>query len=231
MAYVIAVLNQKGGAGKTTLATNLATVYVRRANAEGDGRRVLLADADPQGTARNWRANGPDRDAGGKAFPSVVGTETAEDVREATGEGVAGAFDVVVIDGPPGMSSDGPGAVTAQALKAADLVLIPVRPSGADLWATSPISELVKARRDAGGALDAAFVVTQADARTNVADEITGSLQSLALPVLDARTGYRVAYARALGKGLSVLDVKGRDKAAAEIEAIADEINTRFHAK
>jgi len=227
MAYVIAVLNQKGGAGKTTLATNLSTVYARR------GHRTLLADADPQGTARNWRANGPDRDAGGKAFPSVVGTETVEDVREATGEGVASAFDVVVIDGPPGMSSDGPGAVTVEALKAADLVLIPVRPSGADLWATSPISELVKARRDATGENEtpaAAFVVTQADARTNVADEITGSLQSLALPVLGARTGYRVAYARALGKGLSVLDVRGGDKAAAEIEAIADEINTRFHA-
>jgi cellulose biosynthesis protein BcsQ len=91
----------------------------------------------------------------------------------------------------------------------------------------------VKARRDATGEDEtpaAAFVVTQADARTNVADEITGSLQSLALPVLNARTGYRVAYARALGKGLSVLDVRGGDKAAAEIEAIADEINTRFHA-
>jgi chromosome partitioning protein len=227
MAYVIAVLNQKGGAGKTTLATNLSTVYTRR------GNRTLLADADPQGTARNWRANGPDRDESEKTFPSVVGTEKAEDVREVTGEDVAEAFDVVVIDGPPGMSSDGPGAVTVEALKAADIVLIPVRPSGADLWATSPISELVRARRDATGegeTLAAAFVVTQADARTNVADEITGSLQSLALPVLDARSGYRVAYARALGKGLSVLDVRGRDKAAAEIEAIADEINTRFHA-
>lgn len=227
MAYVIAVLNQKGGAGKTTLATNLSTVYARREN------RTLLADADPQGTARNWRANGPDRDESEKAFPSVVGAETPEDIREVASSDVAGAFDVVVIDGPPGIGTDGPGAVTAQALKAADLVLIPVRPSGADLWATSPISELVKARRDATGESDtpaAAFVVTQADARTNVADEITGSLQSLALPVLSARTGYRVAYARALGKGLSVLDVRGGDKAAAEIEAIADEINTRFYA-
>ena len=230
MAYVIAVLNQKGGVGKSTLATNIATAYARR------GRRVLLADSDPQGTARNWRSAGPEATAGDesqKAFPDVVGADTAESIETLTGAEIAGAFDVVVIDGPPGVSKGGPGEVTVAALKAADLVLIPVRPSGADLWASSDLAELTKARRDATGArsdsLDAAFVVTQADSRTNVAEEIGGRLEQLELPVLQARCGDRVAYAKALGKGVVVEDVAPSGKAAAEIDAITGEINARFY--
>jgi len=224
MAYVVAVLNQKGGAGKSTLATNLSTAYARR------GNRVLLADGDPQGTARNWRSSGPNSDASEKAFPDVVGADTAEAVETVTGPEVAAAFDVVVIDGPPGVSKGGPGEVTVAALKAADLVLIPVRPSGADLWATSDLAELVRARQDATGSPDAAFVVTQADARTNVAKEIGGALDKLGIPALDARCGFRVAYTKALGKGLAVEDIRPGGKAAEEIEAIVSEIETRFHA-
>ena len=224
MAYVIAVLNQKGGVGKSTLSTNLSTAYARR------GRKTLLADADSQGTARNWRSTGPTTEEQGAAFPDVVGADTAESIETLTGTEVAGAFDVVVIDGPPGVSKGGPGEVTVAALKAADLVLIPVRPSGADLWATSDLAELVQTRQDATGAPDAAFVVTQADSRTNVAEEIGGALGKLGLPALDARCGFRVAYTKALGQGVAVEDVNPGGKAAGEIEAILNEIETRFHA-
>jgi len=224
MAYVIAVLNQKGGVGKSTLSTNLATAYARR------GQKTLLADADSQGTARNWRGTGPNPEEHGAAFPDVVGADTAESIETLTGPEVAGAFDVIVIDGPPGVSSDGPGAVTIEALKAADLVLMPVRPSGADLWATSDLAQLVTTRQDATGTPDAAFVVMQADSRTNVAKEIRGALEELGVPALDARGGFRVAYTKALGKGVAVEDIQPSGKAAAEIEAIADEIESRFHA-
>jgi chromosome partitioning protein len=222
MAYVIAVLNQKGGAGKTTLATNLATAYARR------GRRTLLADADSQGTARNWRGAGPSSDESEKAFPDVVGADTPESIDTLTGEDVAAAFDVITIDGPPGVT-DTPGEVTVAALKAADLVLLPVRPSGADLWATSDLADLVTTRQDATGAPDAAFVVMQADARTNVAKEISGALEDLGISALDARCGFRVAYTKALGKGVAVEDIEPGGKAAAEIEAIVEEVETRFH--
>lgn len=222
MAYIIAVLNQKGGVGKSTLSTNLSTAYARR------GRKVLLADADSQGTARNWRGAGPNSDKSEKTFPDVVGADTAESIETLTGKEITNAFDVVVIDGPPGVT-DTPGEVTLTALKAADLVLLPVRPSGADLWATSDLAELVTTRQNAIGVPDAAFVVMQADARTNVAKEISGALEELGIPALNARCGFRVAYTKALGKGVSVADIQSGGKAAGEIEAITDEIETRFN--
>jgi ATPases involved in chromosome partitioning len=257
MAYVVSVLNQKGGVGKSTLSTNLATYYARLGRSSGkpapdsvpgsegaaknlfkgaeedssaehsDPMRVLLADGDSQGTARNWRSTGPNESE--EAFPDVVGADTAESIETLTDPEVAEAFDAIVIDGPPGAQQGGPGDVTVAALKAADLVLIPARPSGADLWATSDLADLVSARRDATGSPNAAFVVTQADPRTNVAGEISGALEELGIPALDARCGFRVAYTKAMGKGVSVMDMEPSGKAAAEIEAIAQEIRIRFH--
>jgi chromosome partitioning protein len=217
MADVIAVLNQKGGAGKTTLATNLACVAVR------SGLRTLLADADPQGTARNWRDHGPEDGP----FPAVVGADNQK-LGDALDE-IAPAFDCIIIDGPPGVSGDGPGKLTAAALKASDLVLIPVRPSAADVWATSSLVELVQARRDAVGTPRAAFVVSSTRAGTNLAAEVDDALNAFELPVLSARTGTRVAYPEALGAGVSVMDLEPSGKAAKEIDAIATEIKDRFH--
>ncbi len=69
MAYVIAALNQKGGVGKSILATNIATAYARRS------KKALLADADSQGTAHNWRGTGPNSDESERSFPDVVGAK------------------------------------------------------------------------------------------------------------------------------------------------------------
>jgi chromosome partitioning protein len=216
MADIIAVLNQKGGSGKTTLATSLACAGARR------GLDVLLADADPQGTARNWRAAGPEEGP----FPSVVGADH-EGLGEAI-EDIEGAFDVIVIDGPPGVGREGPGAVTVAALKAADLVLIPVQPSAADIWASGDLAELVQARQEATGTPDAAFVVTQADARTRVAGEVSEALSAFKLPVLDSRLGDRVAFTEALGQGTSVMNIAGRKKAAAEVQSLTNELKSRY---
>ena len=84
-------------------------------------------------------------------------------------------------------------------------------------------------RQDTTGTPDAAFVVTQADARTNVAKEISGALEELGIPALNARCGFRVDYTKALGKGVAVEDIQPGGKAAGEIEAIVEEIETRFH--
>lgn len=198
---VIAVLNQKGGSGKSTLATNLAVSLQRR------GRRVALVDADPQKTASEWASRGEDTP------PTYEATRQLQKNIPALEE----SFDLVILDGAPRMTE-----LATEAVKTADLVLIPVQPSGADLWAAEDILDTVKARQKVAGGPHAAFVVSRAVTRTNLADSIEGALDHYDADVLNARTGHRVAYAEALGSGESVLDFGG--KAATEIEKITDEV-------
>lgn len=206
MPTVVSVLNQKGGSGKTTLATNLARAF------QLDGHRVEILDADPQGTATEWARLQPD----GGDLPAVTPTTASSiesDVAEASG-------DLVVVDGAPALDT-----LNVRAVKTSDLVLIPVRASGPDVWSGEGLVDLIQTRRDVtGGRPAAAFVVCQQIARTNLAAEIGDVLDTYALPVLDGRTNHRVAYAEALSSGTTVLDMTGATKAATEIRQIADEV-------
>ena len=206
MPTVVAVLNQKGGSGKTTLATNLAR------GLQFGGLDVMIADADPQGTASEWSALRPED----SDLPPVVGVKGST-IGEL--EDVGAAYDVVVLDGAPALDSP-----NVKALKAADLVLLPVRPSGPDLWSVEDLVELIHTRRDVtGGRPLAAFVVSQ-QRRTNLAGGIADVLDGYDVPVLDGRTSQRVAYAEALTTGTTVLDAAPSSKAASEIEEITDDV-------
>jgi chromosome partitioning protein len=199
--HVVSVLNQKGGSGKSTLATNLAASFQHR------GHDVALVDADPQKTASEWASRGADT-------PPTY--EATEDIAKNV-PALEGSFDIVILDGAPRMTE-----LATDAVKVADLVLIPVQPSGADLWAAEDILDTVKARQKVTDELHAAFVVSRAVTRTNLADTIGDALARYDADVLDSRTGHRVAYTEALGSGQSVLEMGG--KAATEIENITDEV-------
>jgi len=204
MPAVVAVLNQKGGSGKTTIATNLAR------GLQLEGLDVLIADADPQRTASEW---GDLRDED-LDLPPVVGVNGSTIENDL--QSIGAAYDVVVIDGAPALDS-----LNVKTLKASDVVLLPVRPSGPDVWAGEELVDLIHTRRDAtGGSPKAAFVVSQQVARTNLAGEIGEILDAYGLPVLDGRTGQRVAYAEALSVGTTVLDMAGASKAESEIREI-----------
>ena len=199
----VAVLNQKGGSGKTTISTNLACAFRKLYNLD-----VAIIDADPQGTASEWAARSEDS-------PPVYGANEPtihEDLPALTD-----AFDVTIIDGAPALEE-----MATSAIKATDLVLIPVQPSGADIWSASDILELVEARQSVTGGPHAAFVVSRAIVGTNLAGSAADALDSLSASVMNSRTAQRVAYTEALGAGLSVLDVDG-GKAAGEIRDLADE--------
>lgn len=212
MGAVVAVLNMKGGTGKSTLATNLAR-GLQKAKAGGE---ACIVDADPQGTALRW-GNAQPEDAD---MPAVFSVSLPLDDRIPS---VAEGWDFTVVDGAAKAKDR-----TRQCVQVADAVLIPIRPSGADIWASEWLVSVVKGRQRATGSGQtgkpaAAFVVSQAVVGTNLAGEIEEVLQRFELPVFEGRTSQRVAYAEALSLGKTVLDTAPSSKAAAEVRQITDE--------
>ena len=203
---VVAIVNQKGGTGKTTLSINLASAFA-------EIHPTLLMDADPQGSALDW--------ADSQATPqmnldacAVESSRLIRDVRR-----LATRYGWIIIDGPPGI-----GRVSADAVRVADIVLIPSKPSPFDVWAAADIVEAVKARQETtGGIPKGFFVITMARPRTRLVGQVNAALSEYGLPVLEARTTERVVYPMTATEGRSVLD--SRDRAAQrEILAMRDEI-------
>jgi chromosome partitioning protein len=203
---IIATLNEKGGTGKSTIATNLATALHRR------GKRVVLIDADPQGTARDWRAASPE----GADLPSVV----AVDRPHLLASSLAGvAADYVVIDGPAKAES-----MAAAILRVAHIALLVIQPSGADVWASAATVQMIQTKRAAGQEIDAAFLVNRATANTRLAKLIKeGDWNGYDIEQMAATIGNRVAFAEALSNGVSVLDLND-GAAKGEINRIINEM-------
>jgi chromosome partitioning protein len=206
---IIAILNPKGGSGKTTLTTNLARACHDR------GLRTLLVDSDPQGSASDWHAAREDNPLPFLAYGRPENFKALP--------GIAAPYDLVLIDGAAKLEG-----MIAAALNVADGVLIPVQPSPYDIWATADLVELIKARREVTEGLPrAAFLVSRAIRRTVLSREIHAALAEYGLPVFTASTTQRQSYARTAAGGLSVFD-DGSKAAAAEITAIAAEFLERF---
>lgn len=203
---VVAIINQKGGTGKTTLATNLAWVLAEKGN-------VLLLDADSQASTQNWAA-GDGATPDNLAIREIGKGDLIRTVRS-----MAAGHDWVIIDGPPGITK-----TSADAVRVADVVLIPAKPSPLDVWAASDVVAAVQARqKTAQGLPKAAFVITMSQPRTRLGQRIDAALYEMGLPVLRARTTQRVAYPNAINEGNSV--IVGRDQTARnEILAIKGEL-------
>ena len=202
---VIAVLNQKGGAGKTTIATHVATA-LRLA-----GHTVLLVDSDPQGSARDWAAAREDH-----PMP-VVGMDRPTIERDL--KSIA-PVDFVIIDGAP-QAAD----LAVSAIKASDFALIPVQPSPYDIWATSDLVDLVKQRIEiTDGKLQAAFVVSRAITGTNIGKEVSGILEGYNLPVLQSRVHQRVDYPGTAAGGSTILEDFPGSPGAREIQELTNEL-------
>ena len=211
-AKIIVVVNQKGGAGKTTVSMQLAGTLGRR------GHKVLVIDADPQATATRWAASA----AEGQAFPaSLSGLSAAGGKVHREAQKYVEDYAFIVIDCPPAADS----AVPQSALMIADLALVPVIPSPLDLWASVGIVRVIESLRDINESLEPRLVINQCQPNTALAREAMEVLQTFGLPIARTRLHHRTAYRQAAVYGGTVHDLgKAAEQAIAEVDALTDEV-------
>lgn len=226
MAAVIAVANQKGGCGKTTLSMNLAGVL----SGEG-GLKVLLIDADPQASAQQWAMR-----AGESGLSFEVMTHPHEDIHRKVREMSVKGYDVILVDCPPGASQvvsgkDSQTSISRMAILSADLVIVPVRPSMLDYLASQQLLPLLK---DVAALKEKqkVFIVVNGKApgktRTgaealSVAEDVF-RIEGVDVQVLRSEVTTRQSFVLAPTVGMTVTNYEPTGKAAGEIRNLAEEI-------
>ncbi|CAK0740801.1 ParA family protein [Azospirillaceae bacterium] len=206
---IFTVAQQKGGAGKTTLAAHLAVAWTQA------GYSVATLDIDPQGSLSGWHAERT-RVMGGKpdiAHVQITGWRTQKEVERLVRE-----YQVVVIDSPPHAETEARIAV-----RAARLVITPIQPSPMDLWATRPTLELAKQEK-----VPVMLVLNRVPPRAKVADLLAAKIAEMGTPpavnLAQTRIGNRIAYAGALLEGRAVTETEVGERAGEEMAALAAEI-------
>lgn len=225
MHTVIAVANQKGGCGKTTLSMNLAGAFAE------DSLKVLLIDADPQASSQQWAMRAAD-----PGLPFEVMTHPHEDIHRKVREMGAKNYDIIIIDCPPGASQvatgkDSQTSISRMAILAADLVIVPVRPSMLDYLASHQLLPLLK---DIATLKDKQKVFIaingKAPGRTRTGDEALSvaetifRIEGVDVQVLRSEVTTRQAFILAPTVGKTVISYELRGKAAEEIRRLAQEI-------
>jgi chromosome partitioning protein len=205
-ATVFTVAQQKGGAGKTTLAAHLAVAWTAL------GKRVAVLDIDPQQSLTMWyrlRAETIGEAGAGLLGNTVSGWRVAGEV-----DRLARDSDVVLVDSPPHAETEARAAI-----RAADIAVVPVQPSPMDVWATTPTLELA-----AGAGTTAVAVLNRVPPRARLTERMRADLAATGARIAESRIGNRVALASALAEGRAVAENQPRSRATAEIRDLAREL-------
>lgn len=193
MGRIIGIVQVKGGAGRSTLATNLAAALSMEAP-------TALIDADvPQGTSVSW---GVLRERAGRMGQLTVTGAADHRILVSKARELVATHSYVIIDGPPRLAE-----VIRVILIMSRLCLIPMGASAAEIWATSDLVRTIAEARNRRLDVNACIVWNRFRGYTRSARELgEAAEQELGLPALQSKLGYRVAYSEAMARGLSVAE-------------------------
>jgi chromosome partitioning protein len=204
MAVILTVAQRKGGAGKTTLVANLAAAFARSYS-------VALVDIDPQRSLARWHA----LRTGRKSVPTRLTFSDVSGWRlPAELDRLKAAHDIVLIDSPPQIDTD-----ARQAVRAANLVLVPLQPSPPDLWAAEGTLGLAAEEKR-----PVRLVLNRAPAASRLRTTVEADIAARGLSLLASSLGNRAAFASAFAAGLGVSETSPHSLAGREIDALAEEI-------
>ncbi len=203
---IITVAQQKGGAGKTTIAANIAVALSRM------GKTVSLLDTDPQGSLGRWFMTRREAGDPGMGFSTASAWGVSYECDK-----LRDTSDYVLVDTPPKIDSD-----LKPAIRESDLVIVPVSASQVDVWATEGVLDMA-AREKA----EVMVVLNRTKAGTRVAEDVDKSLRSLGVKRAKTTLGHRVAFPETIGVGKGVQE-RGKGLWADEIEALTREVMRRL---
>ncbi len=210
MAKIISILNQKGGVGKTTIATNLVKGLMLR------GHKTLLIDGDPQGSSTDWH------EASGGTLVDCLRMDRVTISTDI--EKWSKNYDVVIIDGAPQIAK-----LSAAAIRVSDVVIVPVQPSPYDVWATLELVELIKTGQEVtGGKPQAAFLISRQIRNTIISREVDEALADYTFEVLENKISQSVDYPMSARNGSSVFCNTSTSKTAVEFSLVVDEVISKY---
>lgn len=209
-AKTITVAQQKGGAGKSTITAQLAVTF-----AQAD-KRVGVVDIDPQGSLAMWfevRKMLVDPAGAGITFLQASGWRLSTELDRMKRD-----LDIILVDSPPHAETD-----VRIAVRAADLILVPMQPTPLDLWATQPTLDLAKKEKST-----AIVVFNRTPSKGKLVDAVKAKILQADMPVAESVLGNRVAFAASMMEGKGVAESHPRHTATKEIKALAVEIGAKL---
>lgn len=206
---ILSITSLKGGVGKSTISQNLAVCFAHA------GYKVCIFDVDTNQSAIHWSGLRPEEAMPIPVFGQPDGIELSKNVKL-----ISKDYEIIIIDGTPSLNK-----LTSKIILLADLLLIPILPSGLDIWATKQFLERYHdAEVEKEKKIPAYFLLNQFQANTNMSKEVMEVLQDEEVPLLETTLKTRTAYREAVIKGLGVIEYKD-EKAKAETVALFNELS------